>query len=199
VNYLAHLALSGDQPEIITGNLMGDFLTRKQTLDKPALFQLGYELHMFIDQFTDTHEIVDEICMLFKKTHGKYTPVVVDIIFDYFLYENWSKFYPSNFHEFETSIYEILADQKTRLPEKTSLHIGRLVEGKFLNTYKSLEGLSYVLKRMDVRAQFPSRFINAIEIIEKDNEVITEKFLSFYMELKKSTDLRLDELKSEMM
>ena len=178
---------------------MGDFLTRKQTLDKPALFQLGYDLHMFIDQFTDTHEIVDEICMLFKETHGKYTPVVVDIIFDYFLYDNWNKFYPDNFNNFESNIYHILSDQKHRLPEKTSLHIGRLIDGKFLNSYKSLDGLAYVLKRMDVRAQFPSRFINAIEIIEKDNEVITEKFLSFYKELKKSTDLRLDELKSEMM
>ncbi len=198
MNYLAHLALSGNHPDIITGNLMGDFLTRKQTLDKPALFQAGYELHMFIDQFTDTHEIVDEICMLFKETHGKYTPVVVDIIFDYFLYENWSKFYPSDFNEFETGIYQTLADQKSRLPEKTSLHIGRLIDGKFLNSYKSLEGLSYVLKRMDVRAQFPSRFINAIELIEKDREAITEKFIGFYGDLKESAEMRLNELKNGM-
>jgi len=174
---------------------MGDFLTRKQTLYKPALFQLGYELHMFIDQFTDTHVIVDEICMLFKETHGKYTPVVVDIIFDYFLYENWHKFYPGDFLHFETNIYQTLTDQKNNLPEKTSLHLGRLIDGKFLNSYKSLEGLAYVLKRMDVRAQFPSRFINAIEIIEKDKEAIAEKFLSFYGELKESTEMRLIELR----
>lgn len=198
MNYLAHLALSGKNPEIIVGNLMGDFMTKKQIADKSSWFQTGYQLHMFIDQFTDNHHVIDEICLIFKEQHGKYTPVVVDIILDYFLYQNWDKFYTNDFNSFEDNIYSILKEKKNLLPEKTSLHVSRLVEGQFLNSYKSIEGLKFVLNRMDIRAKFPSNFINAVDLIEKDYEVIAEKFVVFYKDLQESMKIKLIGLENDL-
>ena len=73
------------------------------------------------------------------------------------------------------------------------------MEGQFLNSYKSIEGLKFVLNRMDIRAKFPSNFINAIDLIQKDYEVITEKFVVFYKDLKESMAIKLMGLENELM
>ena len=72
------------------------------------------------------------------------------------------------------------------------------MEGQFLNSYKSIEGLKFVLNRMDIRAKFPSNFINAVDVIEKDYEVIAEKFVVFYKDLKESMEIKLIGLEKDL-
>jgi acyl carrier protein phosphodiesterase len=198
LNYLAHLALSGDDAEIITGNLMGDFLTRKQLADKPVNFQVGYNLHIYIDQYTDTHRDVDEVINLFKNNHGKYASVISDIVFDYFLAINWSEFYSTDFDSFELDMYNKLGEQTHLLPEKIRHHILRMIQGQFIKSYTSLYGLQFVLERMDKRASFPAKFVEAINIVKNEEKFINEKFLSFYKNLKEETNTKLLSLQNGM-
>ena len=60
MNYLAHAYLSFNHPEILTGNMISDFVKGKKKFDYPTTIQKGIMLHRAIDQFTDTHEATKE-------------------------------------------------------------------------------------------------------------------------------------------
>ena len=68
MNYLAHILLSGDNPEIIIGNFMADSIKGKQYKIYPEQVQIGVLLHRHIDTFTDNHHIVRQST---KRLHKK--------------------------------------------------------------------------------------------------------------------------------
>ncbi len=57
MNLLAHAYLSFDQPEMLIGNMINDYVKGKKQFDYPAAIHKGMILHRSIDEFTDTHEV----------------------------------------------------------------------------------------------------------------------------------------------
>ncbi len=59
MNFLAHLYLSADDPEIQLGNFIGDFVRGRDLSSRfsPGIVK-GISLHREIDEFTDRHPIV---------------------------------------------------------------------------------------------------------------------------------------------
>ena len=55
MNYLAHSYLSFNQPEILVGNMISDFVKGKKKFTYPSDIQNGIVLHRAIDEFTDAH------------------------------------------------------------------------------------------------------------------------------------------------
>ena len=53
MNYLAHAYLSFNDQEILTGNMISDFVKGKKKFDYPSRIQAGINLHRLIDNFTD--------------------------------------------------------------------------------------------------------------------------------------------------
>lgn len=184
MNYLAHLVLSGKDSEVMTGNFMGDFLTRRQIELLPINFVHGYNLHIFIDKFTDVDRGVDKVIDLFRHHHRKYASVVSDVIFDYFLVINWDKFYDFQLKDFEELAYNNLQQNLGYLPNATVAYLDRLISGKFIDSYKSLKGLEYVFERMDKRTTNKTNFPLAIKTIEKEHHLINNLFIEFYTKLK---------------
>jgi acyl carrier protein phosphodiesterase len=57
VNYLAHAYLSFDDPEVLTGNMISDFVKGKKKYGYPPRILAGIDLHRAIDEFTDDHPV----------------------------------------------------------------------------------------------------------------------------------------------
>jgi acyl carrier protein phosphodiesterase len=95
VNYLAHAYLSFDQPEILAGNLISDFVKGKKKLDYPPGIQKGITLHRSIDWFTDTHEATRQAKSFFRPVYGLYSGPITDVIYDHFLATDPEIFPPS--------------------------------------------------------------------------------------------------------
>jgi len=55
MNYLAHAYLSFGNQDILTGNMISDFVKGKTKFDYPLTIQKGIYLHRQIDSFTDSH------------------------------------------------------------------------------------------------------------------------------------------------
>lgn len=197
MNYLAHLVLSGNDTEILTGNLMGDFLTRSQLAGKSEKFRIGYDLHMFIDRYTDADKQVDEVIDLFRQKHGKYATVITDIIFDYFLCVNWQRFYSIDFDEYMNGVYVQIDSQLHLLPEKVSRLLRRMISGNFIEKYRTLHGLEFIMDKMDQRASFPAGFVHSLTLVKENEDYINERFLEFYTRLKSATEQQLIILQSE--
>ena len=55
MNYLANARLSFNDPDLLIGNMISDFVKGKKKFDYPLSIQKGIQLHRLIDEFTDAH------------------------------------------------------------------------------------------------------------------------------------------------
>src|SRR5215469_17022272 len=85
MNYLAHAYLSFDQPEIVVGNMISDFVKGKKRFEFPEQIQKGIMLHRSIDAFTDEHAATKKAKEVFKPVVGLYAGAFIDIVYDHFL------------------------------------------------------------------------------------------------------------------
>lgn len=80
MNFLAHLYLSGDDPDIRIGNFIGDFVKGRNPEGQfPARVALGIQAHRLIDQFTDAHPLVRSSKDRIRAKYRHYSGVIVDI------------------------------------------------------------------------------------------------------------------------
>ncbi len=85
MNYLAHAYLSFNQPAILTGNMISDFVKGKKKYDFSSEIQKGIALHRAIDEFTDFHPVTQIAKSYFKQAYRLYAGAFVDVVYDHFL------------------------------------------------------------------------------------------------------------------
>ena len=186
MNFLAHLVLTppGDDYALI-GNLLGDFLKPRDYDKLDPRYQNGYEIHLRIDQYTDQHPMVKSMIALLKPSQGRYATVVVDIMMDYYLARHWSSFMKVEFPTFEQGIY--LAMEKhlpSIIPDFDDSHVlYRMMKGRFLRQYQSLEGLTFVFSKLESRLNFDNRIEYAVEDIRRLDPLIDANFLRFFKDI----------------
>ena len=85
MNYLAHAYLSFEDPEVLAGNMISDFVKGKKKYDYPPRILDGIDLHRDIDTFTDSSSITKEAAKFFKPAYGPYSLSFMDVVYDHFL------------------------------------------------------------------------------------------------------------------
>lgn len=95
MNYLAHIYLSGDHPEVMIGGLLGDFVKGPLRGQLPRAIEEGIELHRKIDVFTDSLPEVKQAVVRIEPPYRRFGGILIDICYDHFLAANWSEFHPN--------------------------------------------------------------------------------------------------------
>ncbi|HWA32994.1 MAG TPA: hypothetical protein VG737_02640, partial [Cyclobacteriaceae bacterium] len=73
MNFLAHLYLSGDDADVMTGNFIGDFVRGRHLAEQfGKKIALGIDLHRAIDEFTDHHDVVRQSKTRLRPKYGHY-------------------------------------------------------------------------------------------------------------------------------
>ena len=183
MNYLAHLFLSGDDREIRIGNFIGDVIKSSDFKALPKKIHDGVKLHRKIDSFTDRHPVFISGVKRLRKTHGKYAPVLLDILYDHLLALHFHRYANTSLGSFSAKVYNELETVVIPLPFKAKRLIHSLTSYKYLEEYQSQDGLRRVLARMDKRAKFPSKFVNGIDDLIIHHESFNEEFHIFFPEL----------------
>jgi len=80
MNFLAHIYLSQDDPNITIGNFIADGIRGKNYKSYPKDIQIGILLHRHIDTFTDAHPIVRQSTKRLHENYSHYSGVIVDIL-----------------------------------------------------------------------------------------------------------------------
>lgn len=193
MNYLAHLYLSFDIEEIIVGNFIGDAVKGKSYLNYRQGIQNGIMLHRKIDKFTDEHNISKQISKLFMPEYRKYSGIVVDIIYDYYLCQNWNKYNKTaDLQSFIKNIHQILLKNYNILPTKMKSFLPIMIAKNRLYSYSSLEGIKDSLYRMSKYTSLPNAADFAIKTLKENNNFINQKFLLFFDQLCKFALRELD-------
>jgi acyl carrier protein phosphodiesterase len=193
MNYLAHLFLSGNNEGVILGNLLEDFVSgnieNSTNSILPKDVKLGLQLHRTIDTFTDTHKVVKECKEVFYPNFGKYSPIVVDVLFDHFLIKNWLIFTEEDFEQFRKRLYNSLKNYQEIQPEILKGMIISMTEHDWLKNYSENWGLEKAFKNLNSKINKPEIDLTlCLKEFEENYYFLNEKFLDFFEDLKKVCD-----------
>lgn len=167
MNFLAHLFLSGDDPEIAIGNFIADAVKGKAYNGYPDRIKQGILLHRAIDSYTDSHPIVLTSTKRLHPTYHKYSGVIVDIYYDHFLAKNWTEFHHRNLSEFVEDAYALLSANLSTMPERSQYMLPYMIKHNWLEGYAEMEGIRSVLGGMARRTKFESGMENATNELQE--------------------------------
>ncbi|MBC7862821.1 MAG: DUF479 domain-containing protein [Bacteroidia bacterium] len=188
MNYLAHLALSGNNEETMIGNYMGDSLRGIDIHTFSTGIQNGIKLHRFIDDFTDHHPVFISAKKYFTKKFDKYSGTLVDVCFDHFLAKNFSHFYSEDLKNFAQRNYAEIGKNYSILPDKAKGFYNYMTEHNILYGYSEKENIKKVLQGLTYRIKRKVLLYEGYEIfIDKYND-LEKLFLEFYPLLKTGSE-----------
>jgi len=118
VNFLAHLFLSGDTPELLVGNLMGDFVKGKLDGRFPPGIERGILLHRGIDSFASQNRHFLRSKRRLDQSFGLYRGVLVDLFYDHFLAAHWEDYADVPLSLFISDAWRVLCEHKEFLPDR---------------------------------------------------------------------------------
>src|SRR5688500_255735 len=119
MNFLAHIYLSNDNPKVMLGNFIGDFVKGRNFADhyEPAIAKV-IELHRMIDEFTDRHPVVQQSKIRLRPKYRHYAAVIVDIFYDHFLSKYWDDYHNTPLPAFADNAYFTFKSYEKVLPEQ---------------------------------------------------------------------------------
>ena len=180
MNFLAHLYLSYPEEELTIGNFIADFIKNKDLPSYSQSIQNGIFLHRTIDFYTDTHPIVKKGTHRLQAAHHKYAPVVLDILYDYILANNWEKYSNQKLTDFTQEIYQILLNNLEVIPLKIRHRLPDMIANDWLVSYGRDEGLRYTFERLKKRVSRPHFLENAVESLHEHYEILEKEFNLFF-------------------
>ena len=183
MNFLAHFFLSGDDPALMTGNFLADFISNREVNELPEEIRRGIVLHRQIDQYTDAHAAVRQSIQRLYPRHRKYAPVLVDVYYDYFLIHNWAQFTKEDFSAFRERAYAALRLYLPAMPPSLHPRVLGMVQADWLSSYGVDEGLEYTFMRMKSRTSMPEQLEGAVETLKVFREEMDAEFRWFFPEV----------------
>ena len=116
MNFLGHIFLSPDDEEILLGNFIADSVKGNPSKVYSGKIAEGIRLHRAIDDFTDSHPLVKSGVERFRATQGRFSPVVIDVVYDHVLASNWHRFHPRELDGFTQEVYGKLDAMSNHFP-----------------------------------------------------------------------------------
>lgn len=183
MNFLAHQYLSFGVTELRVGNFIADFIRghKLKTFPKPILN--GIALHREIDVFTDNHPVVKESIEILKPKQGRYSTVILDVYFDYFLAKNWNKFSEVSLLNFSQSVYKDFKVYEEVFPAKMKPAVKSIIYHDWLTNYQYYEGIKNALHNIEQRASFENKIKNALSDLKELEDELEQKFLLFFPDI----------------
>ena len=150
MNYLFHLYLSGDDPDILTGNFMGDFVKGRLNDSYPPRLRSGIELHRRIDSFAQKDAHFTRSRLRLSPEFGLYRGILVDLFYDHFLAVSWDEFGEEPLEQYLKRARSMVEGNRCRLPERLQGLLPVIFE-ELIPSYLTIEGVATALTRMSRR------------------------------------------------
>ena len=155
------------------GQLLGDFATRQALEDSPPQLLEGVEAHRALDRFTDDHRAFKAGCRVLEPQCRRYSPVVMDVVLDFFLVKNWSDFSTDlSFEQYLTRLYGALSTQSESLPERMKIPATRMYEMDWFSGFADLKGLETVFYYMAKRVRRAEWIRQAASCVQANTAVL---------------------------
>lgn len=168
----------------MVGNFIADSVTANNFSNLSVNVVKGIKLHRKIDTFTDTHLIYLKSKHRFSNEFGKYSGVLMDMIYDHFLAKNFSKYSTVPLQLYSSNIYDTLNNYLEIFPDHAKQFYGYMVKHNVLYNYSTIEGLTEVLTHLNHRIKHRYQLQNSIQLLTQHFEEIEQEFFLFFDDLK---------------
>ena len=148
MNWLAHVFLSEPNVEFQLGNLLADVVRGAQRDAMSANFLRGAACHKAIDAFTDAHPVVKHSRARIGSEHRRFSGVLVDVFYDYYLARNWERYSPIGLEAYTADFYARVQAHPLELPPDARLLLERMIRHDLLGSYVRVEGVERALRRI---------------------------------------------------
>ncbi len=195
MNLLAHAYLSFSDADVLTGNMISDFVKGRKQYDLPETIQRGIQLHRAIDTFTDAHETTKELKKFFAPSYRLYSGAFTDVVHDYFL-ANDNSIFPDEgeLKTFTENTYLQLQQNKVYFGEHFGLMFPYMKEQNWLFNYRLPSGIQKSFVGLMKRSRYIDETDTAFAIFEKNIPVMQQYYDSFFPELNTFTLKKLESL-----
>lgn len=183
MNFLAHLYLSGTNPDLIIGNFIADMVKGRQIENFQSGIVKGIELHRKIDTFTDSHPVVDQSKRRLRNRYRLYSGVIVDMFYDHYLSRNWNEYSIQPLSKFVNHIYGLLLKNYFLLPVRAKNVLPVMIASNWLLNYANLDKLRLHFQGLAKRTPFKSGMETAVEDLEKYYDEFESEFTTFFPDL----------------
>jgi acyl carrier protein phosphodiesterase len=194
MNYLAHAYLSFGHKEVLTGNMISDFVKGKTRFQYPAGIQKGIMLHRAIDAFTDTHAATKKAMEVFRPAYRLYSGPIMDVLYDHFLASDAAIFTSDTLLHFSKNVYSTLDENAAHLPPYFNHMLTYMKTENWLYNYQSTAGIEKSLKGLSRRAVYMADSSQAIELFHNQYGFLKECYHIFMEDVKKFAKQQFDEL-----
>lgn len=194
MNYLAHAYLSFNNPEILVGNLISDFVKGKKKFDYPPVIQQGIALHRMIDAFTDGHEATKEAKEIFRPDYRLYSGAFIDVVYDHFLATDENEFTESSLLDFSTGVYATLGNYQQWLPDRFAGMFPYMKSQNWLYHYRTRSGTEKSLGGLVRRAAYLTDSHTAFLLFEKYYQPLQQCYRQFWKEARPYVKKQFDAL-----
>ncbi len=185
MNLLAHAHLSFNNPDILLGNMISDYVKGKKQYDYPAEIQKGIKLHRAIDAFTDEHSATKEIKKFFAPVYRLYAGAFADIVYDYFLANDRNNFSSEKeLFDFTQKTYALLEQNKKWMDPVFAGMFPYLKSQNWLYNYREDWGIEKSLGGLQRRAKYIESTKEAFEIFLANKPAIQILYDTFYPDVK---------------
>jgi len=152
MNILFHMFLSGDNPELLIGNFMGDFVKGPLGDSYPPQIRQGLLLHRRIDSFAQKNADFQASRLRLPARYGLYRGVLVDLFYDHFLANEWDSWSDRPLVEYLVRVRRIIEEHQTLMSQQLQALIPVMFD-ELLPSYRSIVGIESALYRMSRRVK----------------------------------------------
>lgn len=176
MNFLAHALLAGEDPALLVGGVIGDWIKGSLPGVLPEDIAKGVALHRAIDNFAESQPAFRRSRSRISMGRRRYAGVLVDVFYDHLLARNWAAIHHGALDEYCKTVYRSIADRLNELPISSRSGLTLMAKENWLSSYAQIEGIADVLTRMSLRARQPNPLANGEQEFLADVDGFTSDF-----------------------
>lgn len=180
MNLLAHALLSGSNPGIVVGGVLGDWIKGPVDPGLPPAVAEGVRRHRRVDVFTDAHPAAAGSRRRLQARWGRYSGILVDVAYDFCLVARWNRFGPGSLDAFVSEVHGMLHEFRPSLPAGASELARRMAVEGWMLAGRSWEGVGRALDRVSRRLRRPVPLGEAAADLRRLEAELDSDFLSLF-------------------
>ena len=189
MNYLAHLLLSGPDPDWQLGGLLGDFVKGPLRGERPRPIEDGMRLHRRIDLLSDRHPAYLAALTRLGPQWRRLGGIALDIWFDHLLAKDWQNWHPQSLESFTQQCWSDFRERQQWIPENAQAFIQRAEHFKLLPGYREVDVIQRTLERVGLRLRRPQPLADMLPLLLADNDALEQDFHRVFTDLSQQAEL----------
>ncbi|MDM3870436.1 ACP phosphodiesterase [Porticoccus sp. W117] len=176
MNYLAHILLSGSDPEIKIGGLLGDFVKGPLQGELPRRIEQGIALHRAIDSWFDHQPEFIAARARFTTPFRRFAGIAIDLSYDHLLARRWQHHHHQPLAHFCGEFYEQLRSYYAQLPRRAQKFADHAPRIELLESYAASGAIEQALARISLRFRRPVDLTEGMPQIERQLAAMETEF-----------------------